>query len=162
MSLLVATIPAWAADPDVLAGRYGHDASEPAYQPVWEVIHEGERWQARNVGDDAYSVAYRMSGVGRRAFWEKMGWPLASADVADCVSWGTAPASLVDMLEEITPVTGADTYGLALVCHVPPAARTQIDWLQASTEDWFYYDPMAGVMEVRRLARGAPTAPIAP
>ncbi|RZA34063.1 MAG: hypothetical protein EOP92_17600 [Lysobacteraceae bacterium] len=159
MSLLVATIPASAADPDVLAGRYGHDVSEPAYQPVWEVIHEGGRWQARNVGDDDYSVAYRMSGVGRRAFWEKMGWPLASADTADCVSWGDAPASLVDMLEEAIPVTGADTYGLALVCHVPPATRAQIDWLRASAEDWFYYDPMAGVMEVRRLPRDAPTAP---
>ena len=157
MWVLLSLVPvcAQAAEPDLLSGRYGHDASEPAYQAVWEVTHQGQDWQARNLADDAASMAYRLSPAGRRAFWEKMDWPSQTADNADCVTWGEAEASLLDLLQEpqadAGPKAGADVVGNALVCHVPAAARKKIGWLQDSSEDWFYYDPMAGVMEVRRL-----------
>lgn len=150
---------AMAAEADLLSGRYGHDASEPAYQAVWEISRQDQAWQARNLTDAAASTAYRLSPVGRRAFWEKMDWPSQTADTADCVTWGEATRSLQDMLVDLLqepqadakPKTGADVVGAAVVCHVPAEARKQIGWLQDSREDWFYYDPMAGVMEVRRL-----------
>lgn len=144
-----------AAEADLLSGRYGHDASEPAYQAVWEVSRQGENWQARNLTEQAASTAYRLSPAGRRAFWERMDWPSHTADTADCVTWGEAEPSLSDLLQEspadADPKTTEDVVGGALVCHVPAEARKQIGWLQDSGEDWFYYDAMAGVMEVRRL-----------
>ena len=147
---------ALAAEPDVLSGRYGHDASEPAYQAVWEVSRQDQAWQARNLTDDAASTAYRLSPAGRRAFWEKMDWPSQTADTADCVTWGEAAPSLLDMLQEPQadggPKTGADVVGNAVVCYVPAGARKQIGWLQDRREDWFYYDFLTGLMEVRRLS----------
>lgn len=149
--LALAPLAASSAEVDLLSGQYGHGASEPAYTPVWEVRQVADGWQARNLQEPVASTATRLSLEGRRAFWEKMAWPVASADTADCVTWGEAPPSLGDWLED-KPVTAiAGTFGNALVCHVPAAARTQIGWLQGSPEDWFYYDPMAGVMEVRQL-----------
>ena len=41
--------------------------------------------------------------------------------------------------------------GLGVLCRVPPASRARIDWLASHAGDWFYYDPIAGVMGVRRL-----------
>ena len=38
---------ALAAEADLLSGRYGHDASEPAYQAVWEVSRQDQGWLAR-------------------------------------------------------------------------------------------------------------------
>ncbi len=137
--------------PDLLSGRYGHASSEPAYQAVWEVSHAVDGWHARNLEEPTTSAAIRLSPAGRRAFWEKMGWPVASADTADCVTWGEAPASLLSLLEDKPANPIAGTFGNALLCHVPAAARKEIGWLQDSIEDWFYYDPVAGVMEVRRL-----------
>lgn len=157
MWVLLSLVPvcAQAAETELLSGRYGHDASEPSYQAVWEVSRQGENWQARNLSEEAASSAYRLSPAGRRAFWEKMDWPAQTADTADCVTWGEAAPSLLDLLQESPddgePKAGADVVGNAVVCHVPAAARKQIGWLQDSNEDWFYYDSVAGVMAVRRL-----------
>ncbi len=136
---------------DRFSGRYGHDASEPAYEPVWEVRRAGEGWQAGAVEAGEFADAYRISPAGRRAFWEKMNWPAATSADADCLSWGDAPPDLMDLLEDKPPAARADTFGNALICHVPVASRQAIDWLAGHAEDWFYYDPMAGVMDVRQL-----------
>ena len=157
MWVLLSLVPVCgqAAEADLLSGRYGHDASEPAYQAVWEVSRQGEIWQARNLSERTAATAYQLSSVGRRAFWEKMDWPSHAADTADCVTWGEAAPSLQELLQETQadggPKAGADVVGDALVCHVPAEARKQIGWLQDNREDWFYYDSVAGVMEVRRL-----------
>ena len=140
-----------AMEPDPLGGRYGHEFSEPAYAAVWEVRRVGAGWQAGTVADDTYSAAHEMSPAARRAFWEKMGWLAATSTEADCVTWGEAPLSLTDMLEGKPVATGPDAFGSDLVCHVPAHVRKDIDWLADSSEDWFFYNPVAGVMEVRRV-----------
>jgi hypothetical protein len=38
-----------------------------------------------------------------------------------------------------------------VLCHVPSRDRACIDWRAGNASDGFYYDPVAGVMEVRRL-----------
>jgi len=136
---------------DLFSGRYGHDASEPAYAPVWELKRGGEGWQAVTVIEGESVDAYRLSSAGRGAFWQKMHWPVATAADADCISWGEAPPDLLAMLQEAPAVASPDTFGEALICHVPAASRHAIDWLADATEDWFYYDPMAGIMSVRQL-----------
>ena len=61
--------------------------------------------------------------------------------------------SLQDLLADTppAPLAAADDYGLGVLCHVPAPARSRIDWLAGNASDWFYYDPVAGVMEVRWL-----------
>lgn len=135
----------------VFVGQYGHDASEPAYEPVWAVTKSGDAWQAGFIEDGAATRAYRVSARGRAAFWEKMDWPAATAAEADCLSWGEAFPGLLDMLEDRPTPAPPDTFGYAILCHVPVEAREAISWLANESEDWFYYDPVAGVMSVRRL-----------
>ncbi|MET0892045.1 MAG: hypothetical protein ABWY01_00570 [Pseudoxanthomonas sp.] len=156
VSLLIALVGpganALAAEPDhPLSGRYGHDASEPAYAPVWELQRRGEGWLAVTLVDGQSVHAYPLSSAGRAAFWKKMNWAVASAADANCISWGEAPPDLLGMLQESPGVAPPDTFGEALICHVPAASRRAIDWLAGATEDWFYYDPVAGVMQVRQL-----------
>ena len=61
--------------------------------------------------------------------------------------------ALQDLLADTppAPVVAGDDYGLGVLCHVPAPARSRIDWLAGNASDWFYYDPVAGVMEIRRL-----------
>ena len=101
--------------------------------------------------DGESTAAYRMSLTGRRAFWEKMGWTIASATEADCISWGQAAPSLIDFLNDDPPVASPNTFGHALICHVPSDVRASIGWLADQDEGWFYYDPVAGVMSIRRV-----------
>jgi hypothetical protein len=142
-----------AADPaaERFGGRYGHGASEPAFEPVWEVRRAGEGWQTGTLADGEFAQAYTLSPAGRDAFWDKMGWPLPTAADAHCVSWGQAPGGLMDLLADAPAASPPDTFGYALICHVPAASRQAIDSLADESEDWFYYDPMAGIMGVRRL-----------
>ena len=152
VALLASPALAMAVETDLLSGRYGHDSSEPAYEAIWEVRRVGEGWQAGTLEDSIYSTAHEMSPAGRRAFWEEMGWPVETSFDADCVTWGEAPLSLLDVLEEKPPVaSGPDVFGSDLVCHVPARVRKDIGWLSDSGEDWFYYSPVGGVMEVRRV-----------
>lgn len=143
-----------AAEHDQFSGHYGHHASDPVYQPVWQIEREGDGWQASTLADGEHSPAQELPAEGRRAFWEKMGWPPGTSAAADCITWGEAPPSLLDALDSLeagaAPAPAA-AYGNALLCHVSADTRANIDWLAGNADDWFYYDPIVGVMEVRRV-----------
>lgn len=157
---VLASVPAaaLAADPaDVFSGRYGHDASEPAYEPVWEVRAAGAAWRAGSIVEGGLAEAVRLSAAGREAFWRRMHWPVETSRDADCLSWGERAPDLVDLMGDAPAVAPPDAPGQpdapghAVLCHVPPAARKAIDWLADGPHDWFYYDAVAGVMGVRPL-----------
>lgn len=151
--LLLALSPAEAQDVDRFAGRYGHGATASVDDTVWIVERGREAWQVRLAANGESADARRLTAKGRAGFWDRMMWPVATASDADCLTWGGKPASLADVLADAPASAAAtgDDYGNALLCHVPAMARARIDWLSANGTDWFYYDPMFGVMEVHPL-----------
>lgn len=142
-----------AAPPAPFAGQYGHGATADSDDVVWIVQGEAPSWHITRTTDDEQVDAQRMGARGREAFWHRMDWPADSSTDADCLTWGERPASLQDLLADTPPTRtpGGEDYGLGVLCHVPTPARARIDWLAGHASDWFYYDPVAGVMEVRRL-----------
>lgn len=142
-----------AAPPVPFAGQYGHGATADSDEVVWSVQGEAPSWRLTRTADDEQVDAQRLGARGRAAFWTRMDWPVDSSADADCLTWGEKPASLQDLLADTppTPLAAGDDYGLGVLCHVPASARSRIDWLAGNASDWFYYDPIAGVMEVRRL-----------
>lgn len=153
--LALSTYPAFviAGDADRFAGDYGHDATATVDDVVWTVEAVGDHWRIVRTADGEAHAAHRLQARGRATFWDRMGWPADTATDADCLSWGEKPASLADLLTD-TPAAAAapgEEAGLGVLCRVPPASRARIDWLASHAGDWFYYDPIAGVMGVRRL-----------
>jgi hypothetical protein len=148
--LALPLLPARAQDID-FAGRYGHSATAQAGEPVWALHREGDGWRAQGLGDEDGGLhrAAVLGRQGRERFWEKMLWPVETAAAAQCLGWGQTPGSLEDLLSGQTP-PGIEQggFGNALICHVPAQARRDIDWLAGHEQDWFYYDPVAGVMEI--------------
>ena len=142
-----------AGDADRFAGDYGHDATATADEVVWTVVAVGDQWRIVRTADGEAQAAHRLQARGRATFWDRMGWPADTATDADCLSWGEKPASLADLLADPpnSATAPGDEAGLGVLCHVPPASRARIEWLASHAGDWFYYDPVAGVMDVRRL-----------
>nr|WP_298134124.1 hypothetical protein [uncultured Pseudoxanthomonas sp.] len=153
LSLLLLAPTTQAAPPAPFTGQYGHGATADRDEVVWIVQGEAPSWRLTRTTDEEQVDAQRMGARGREAFWTRMDWPADSSTDADCLTWGEKPASLQDLLADTppAPVATGDDYGLGVLCHVPASARARIDWLAANASDWFYYDPVAGVMEVRRL-----------
>jgi len=135
------------------AGDYGHGATHDANDVVWRVQDMGDGWRLTSTGDGKVVDAHRLGERGRAAFWSRMAWPVDSSRDAECLTWGRKPASLDDLLADAPPAPAppGDDYGEGVLCHVPSTARARIDWLAGNTSDWFYYDTVAGVMDVRRL-----------
>jgi hypothetical protein len=150
--LIALSSTAFAGEPVSFAGDYGHGATHEADQVVWRVQEAGTTWRFTS-GDGKVVAAHRLGKQGRAAFWSRMGWPVDSSHDADCLTWGEKPASLDDLLADAPPAPASpgDDYGAGVLCHVPSSTRARIDWLAGNDSDWFYYDPMAGVMETRRL-----------
>lgn len=152
--LIALSSTAVAGEPASFAGDYGHGATHEADEVVWRVQEAGTAWRLTSTGDGEVVDARRLGQHGREAFWNRMGWPADSSRDADCLTWGEKPASLDDLLADTPPApvaAGEDDYGLGVLCRVPLAARIRTGWLGDQASDWFYYDPVAGVMEARRL-----------
>lgn len=153
ISLVGLSSSAFAGEPMSFAGEYGHGATRDADEVVWRVQDVGTGWRLTSTGDGEVVEAHRLGERGRAAFWDRMGWPNDTSRDADCLTWGRKPASLDDLFADAPPAPSppGDDYGEGVLCHVPPIARARIDWLDDNGSDWFYYDPIAGVMEARRL-----------
>lgn len=145
-----------------LAGRYTHDYTEPADEPVWQVERIGDGFSIETLADADRQPAWPLDGDGRAAFWDRMTWPVATARDAQCITWGEAPLLLADLLAmpedgaaaKAKPAPGSKL-GAGVLCRVARVARERISWLSDHESDHFYFDSFLGVMEVRRL----PNAP---
>ena len=120
---------------------------------VWQVEGAGHHWRVTVLTTGETHDAHHLQARGRDAFWSRMDWPLESSAEADCLTWGDKPGSLQDLLADTPPAPSApgEDYGHAVLCHVPPAARARIGWIADNASDWFYYDPLLGVIEARAL-----------
>lgn len=164
LTLLLATTPAFATG-NALVGRYGHDSTEPADEPVWQVERVADGYTVEYLAVGEREPAWLLDSDGRAAFWERMMWPTDTARNAECLSWGEAPLMLADLLDmpddasaPAVKAASAQTPGAGVLCRVEPAARAKISWLSDNLSDYFFHDAMGGVMEVRQL----PDQPAAP
>jgi hypothetical protein len=129
-AMLGTAASACAAQEDLLTGQYGHDFTEPAATPVWEIEKDNGQYQLVVLDDeDPPQPSHEWSESERRQFWERMWWPEDSSAQASCV--------------------GNDE---AVICHVPEQARQAMDELKDNQSDYFYHDAMAGVMQVQKLS----------
>lgn len=114
---------------EVLSGVYGHAFTGKRNDAVWTVQRSTAGiYQVLQHGDDSRMAGKVLDDAARLRFWQKMDWPQATVSVAQCLQFGD------DM-----------------ICHVPQPQRRQIVWLADNRSDYFYYDTMAGVMEVHRI-----------
>ncbi|UXY14559.1 hypothetical protein N8I74_14700 [Chitiniphilus purpureus] len=127
-AILIAPVLAL-ADPPL--GVFGHQFTEREGEPVWTIEQESADVFTLFVHGD--SLGWRLDRLDSdeiKSFWRKMGWPQGAVHHASCIGDGES-----------------------VFCHMPANARRRIPWLAENKSDYFYYDTMAGVMEIRLIAR---------
>lgn len=129
--LFCVSIPLLAA-PEPLSGQFTHDFTRPKNASVWTVIKSGAEWRVLVHGAKE-TVATKVTEGGRKAFWEKMWWPAEKAKDAECLSLG-------------------DEWQ-GMMCYVHRDARAEVEELAKKKSDYFYYDQMAGLMEIRHKGK---------
>lgn len=126
--LLCVSCPLLAA-PEPLSGQFTHDFTRTKNASVWTVKKSGTEWRVFVHGSKGAVPATKVSEAERKAFWEKMWWPAEKAKDAQCLSLG-------------------DEWQ-GMMCYVHRSARAEVEELAKKKSDYFYYDQMAGLMEIR-------------
>ncbi len=117
-----------AAEEDMILGDYGHKFTEPQGEVVWSIRKEGDSLVFFSHGLNESAVSQIASKEQKESFWKKMMWDVSLSEDATCV-------------------VGKEF----IVCRVPQEVRAKISWIASNKSDYFYYDQMAGVMEIERL-----------
>ena len=131
-SLSTVSVPLLAA-PQPLVGQFTHDYTRPKNASVWTVKKSGAEWRVLVHGSKGAVLATRVSEAERKAFWEKMWWPAEKAKHAQCLSLGDA--------------------WQGMMCYVQKSNRAGVEKLAKKKSDYFYYDQMAGLMEIRQKGK---------
>jgi hypothetical protein len=118
------------AGKDPIFGEFGHRYTKKRNEPVWTIREVAGRLTMKTHGDESESQIHRLSPSERSAFWEKMWWLGSSHEHASCAG-----------------------NSQQLLCFVPANARATEPYLKAMKSDYFYYDRMAGVMEVEKIEK---------
>jgi hypothetical protein len=118
---------------DFLLGSFTHDFTRPKNQSVWTVKKSGTAWQVIVHDSNETLPARQVGKEGRMQFWEQMWWPADKAKDAQCLR-------LEGKLQET-------------ICYVQSSARTNVGDLSKNKSDYFYFDQMGGLMEIRRKGR---------
>jgi ribosomal protein S4E len=122
------TISIASADSDIMIGNYGHKFTEPQGEVVWSIRKEGDSLVFFSHGLNESIVSQIANTEQKESFWKKMWWDASLSKDATCV-------------------VGKEF----ILCKVPQEVRAKIDWIAPNKSDYFYYDSMAGIMEIERL-----------
>lgn len=115
---------------DPFVGSFTHDFTHIKNDSVWTVKKTGSAWQVRAHGANQTVRARPATDGERAAFWEQMWWPADKANDAQCLR-----------IEEQSQ---------GMMCYVQGRTRAGISGLSKHKSDYFYFDPMGGLMEIRR------------
>lgn len=118
------------AETNPLVGRFTHDFTSPKNQSVWTVKRTGNAWQVLVHGSHQTVRARQIGDAERAEFWDQMWWPADKSKDAQCL--------LVE----------AKLQGM--ICYVQRSTRSGISDLSSRKSDYFYFDSMGGLMEIRR------------
>ena len=78
-------------------------------------------------------MAKQMDEAGKAAFWEQMWWPADKAKNAQCLS--------------------TEWKWQGIMCYVHRSARAEVSDLAKNGSDYFYFDPLGGLKEIRRTGK---------
>lgn len=131
--LLSAVTSGAVAGPDPLVGQFTHNFTRPDNQPVWTVEKSGTRWRVLFYGSNEKFAAKQVDKAGKAAFWEQMWWPSDKAKDAQCLS--------------------IEGKWQGMMCYVHGNARAEVSDLARNGSDYFYYDPLGGLKEIRRTGK---------
>lgn len=116
-----------------LTGQFTHNFTRPENQSVWTVTKTGITWKVLVHGSNQILRAKEVGEEKKEEFWEKMWWPTEEARNAQCLTFE-------DNLERI-------------MCYVPRSSRAELSELSKNASDYFYFDQMGGLMEIRRKSK---------
>jgi hypothetical protein len=128
-----------AAQADLLVGNYGHGYTKKKGEAVWEIKDGSAQYQLVTLNDEEPPPqSHEFSESERRELWKTMWWPEQSSVSASCIG-----------------SISQDVFGnsVRVICHVPPKARAEIGDLKNYKSNYFYRDPVAGLMEIQKLSK---------
>jgi hypothetical protein len=125
--LLIAAFPAF-AEINPIVGAFGHDFTTTKNDPVFTVKENKGSFQLTQHGDDSMHTLSALSNAAKKEFWDKMWWESNSFEKAQCLG-----------NQEV------------IMCFVPKAERQKEAGLKDRQSDYFYYSPIAGVMEIAKI-----------
>lgn len=115
------------ADETHLVGKFGHAYTNNRSEPVWSITKNQKQFTIFQYGDKSKFSAQLASSKQKQEFWSKMFWDSNLSAQATCL---------------ISQET--------MICHIDSATRKNIPDLQSNQTDFFYYDPMVGLMEIKK------------
>ncbi|MES2320291.1 MAG: hypothetical protein V4631_22665 [Pseudomonadota bacterium] len=124
--ILAASSTTQAAPP---VGTFGHEFTSSKDEPVWSVEAKGDSYKVLTHGEGKRKSAHTLTPEERKAFWTKMAWVAGSHQDSECIG---------DSAE--------------LICYVPTKTRQSIPDLQGYASDFFHYDKVGGIMEIRKIS----------
>lgn len=117
------------AETEPLVGSFTHDFTRPKLTLCGTVKKSGTAWTVLIHGSNETVSTKRSSEAEKKAFWDRMWWPTEKAKDAHCLQM---EGNLQGMM-----------------CFVQSSTRAQVSDL-AKKSDYFYFDQMGGLMEIRR------------
>mgnify|MGYP001214511719 CR=1 FL=1 len=118
------------AQANLLVGKFGHGYSKLKGTPVWEVTMTGNQLNLVTLNaEEPTQPTHELSDAERRRLWQAMWWPEETSITATCVG-----------------------NSKEVLCHVPSQTRSNIGGLKSQTSNYFYFDPIVGLMEIMRIS----------
>jgi hypothetical protein len=127
-----------AAQVDLLVGDYGHGYTKTKGEPVWKIEIASGQYQLVTLNDEEPPPqSHEFSESERRQFWKTMWWPEQLSISASCI--GSFSQGVFGNSSQV-------------ICYVPPKARSEISDLKNYKSNYFYRDPIIGLMEIQKLS----------
>jgi hypothetical protein len=116
------------ADQNILVGKYGHAYTAQENTPVWAIQEKKGKFTIYQYGDNSHQSASIATEQQKQSFWDKMFWEPTTSLNAMCI-----------MNKE------------SIICHFTDEERKQIPDIASYQSNYFYYDTLLGLMEIKML-----------
>lgn len=127
-SALLFVTTASTAQASVPIGTFGHGFTKSKDTPVWTVTPRAQGFSLVSHGDGRKTVAHVLTISEREKFWHAMSWGANLHMNSECIGGKTE-----------------------LICYVPASTRQSIPDLQSQDSDFFHFDKMGGIMEIKKI-----------
>ncbi|HZX30103.1 MAG TPA: hypothetical protein VFF03_02010 [Rhodocyclaceae bacterium] len=113
-----------------LTGIYSHNYTAKKNEPVWSIKAKNNAFTLTTHGENGQSRLQTLTDSEIREFWEKMGWEEEFAKGVECIG------------------NAGDIF-----CKVPAKTKNGISWLRENKSDYFHFDKIGGLMEIKKASK---------